>query len=295
VGEDEKRQSRPPHNDSFAGALDDLFGSDDPDPLPVADPIQERDPAYPSNTPQQRPDVAASHRAQQPQPQPHSGEPTAAPPRGRSAGRIAAIGCAALLGISVACFTVLMIIGLLVGDNTSASSSSTVATASTDSLLIPPSTPVPAATVAPTVQSTGQIIPLNTFGPISSQWRVAVVGSIPDATAAVLERNSLNSEPDEGRQYFIATVSVRNIGRDADVFPATLLFRADGDSGYEYSTFDDFCGVIPDAYPNEPIAPGETVTANVCWSVLQEDVASLVMRSTKFSGGYEEQTFALRD
>ena len=286
MSDDPRRHASQPDDEDFTDALDDLFGSQETaantNPAP---PRQERQAAYrppvsqPNPSPGKRP--VSEHNAN-PAPSYPVRPANAAnePAPGRSIARILGFGCLAIVAVTGICMAVLLVIGMAAGNSSASSSDGGISTH--EVVQAHPSG----------VRLNSDVVPMDTFTPINRTWRVAVNNAIPDATQDVLDRNQFNDPPSDGHQYFIATVSVRNTGSQPEAFPATLLFRATGLSGREYSTFGDFCGV-PDAFFAEPIQPGATHTGNVCWMVASRDADSLVMLSTDFAGEYEARHFSL--
>lgn len=108
TGPDRDRQQR------FEDALDDLFGSDEPEPpATAARPIERQ--ASVSTGP-------ANNRAYSPQPSYPIPTESASRQRGRSVGRTIGISCAVVVGIIFVCITALAIVGFIAGDDTGASS-----------------------------------------------------------------------------------------------------------------------------------------------------------------------------
>jgi hypothetical protein len=287
MSDDPRRRSRQPDDGDFTDALDDLFGSEQtPANTNPAPPRQERQAPYsppvsqPNPSPGKRP--VSEHNANPAPSYPARPANTANDPApGRSVARILGFGCLAIVVVTGICMAVLLVIGMAAGGSSASPAEGVV---STEEVVL-------ASSSGP--QLNNELVPMASFAPVNRRWRVAVIDAIPDATQDVLDRNQFNDPPADDHQYFIATVSVRNTGSTADVFPATLLFRAIASSGHEYTTFDDFCGVVPDAFFVEEIAPGQTHTGNVCWMVASADADSLVMLSTDFSGEYEARYFSL--
>ncbi|MCB1247323.1 MAG: hypothetical protein KDB69_08660, partial [Acidimicrobiia bacterium] len=109
-------------------------------------------------------------------------------------------------------------------------------------------------------------------------WRVRVIGVSADATADVLAENQFNDEPDEGKQFFIATLEAEYTGTDSGTAWADLTWKALGPSAVAYESLDSYCGVIPDGLSDAgETFPGGVVIGNVCWSVTSDDAANLVM------------------
>ena len=140
------------------------------------------------------------------------------------------------------------------------------------------STPPKTFFTRPTGASRDNPIPRGQTGyPAKGDWEIKVIGTTPDATAQVLAENQFNDPPAAGRQFFMARVRAKYLGSGSDKFDSTFRLRAVGASAVEYTTFDNSCGVIPNAMPDPEVFPGGTIEGNVCWSVLSTDVGSLLM------------------
>lgn len=280
TGPERDRQQR------FEDALDDLFGADEPEsPRDVPQPAT--DPVYPGDEP-----FGSSQHT--PQPEPSYPIPTTAAParQGRSVVRTLGISCAVVVALIFFCFTALAIIGFLTDGDTGASPAGP--TAAVSSTTISTDRSATSTTVA-TISNQDDRTPLGAYVNFDGVWRVAIIDTVPDATDLVLDENMYNERPDAGWQFFMATVSVENTGSKPDVFAASYLLRAIGESGQEYTTFDDYCGVVPDPFPGDAIPPGTVHTGNICWSVRTEDVNALVMRVVDYLGEYQGPTFVLSE
>lgn len=201
MNDDRRAQPNEPAKDPFTEALDDLFGpAEQPEPdEPAQEPAATYVPPEPEPAPRLPAYPAVSDPTQVPQARPR-----------RSLGRVIIIGCAGLVGLSIACSAVLVVIGLIFGDEED-----------------PGAKPLPQPIVEVDVASRGtevpaELVPLGSPADLNSDWRVTVEGTIPDATDQVLARNQFNEPPEDGRQFFIASVRVENRGEDAQAFPATL-------------------------------------------------------------------------
>jgi hypothetical protein len=119
-------------------------------------------------------------------------------------------------------------------------------------------------------------IPVGEPANVGGGWQITVVAVRPDDTEAVLAENSLNEPPIEGRQFFVADVMVENIGTTPATFDGNFRLRATGVEG-DYRAFapDDRCGVVANEWEEVEIAPGEQVTAAICWSVPTSDVPNI--------------------
>ncbi len=184
------------------------------------------------------------------------------------------------------CLAALMVIGLVAGDDEEA--------ATVDESVEVVFTAEPSYTVEPASGTQVDLVPIGTYVELNAGWRVAVLGVTPDATGMVLAENQFNEPPDDGRQFFMAMTSVENTSDEPEYFPGGVLFRVVNDAGREYTTFDDYCGVVPDSFSYEDIPAGEVVTGNFCWSVLKEDADALILHSTPFLDTFGEHYFSLQ-
>jgi hypothetical protein len=126
-------------------------------------------------------------------------------------------------------------------------------------------------------------------------WRISVQSATPDATAQVLAANPFNAPPAPGRQFFIVRVRATRVDAQQDDYSASFNVRAVGASNVGYTSFDDSCGVIPDAFPDTTdVFEGGTVEGNVCFSILSTDAASLVAYEHDSSTDPEDLFFAVR-
>lgn len=136
----------------------------------------------------------------------------------------------------------------------------------------PPPPPPPAGTAR------SNPYPLGTANN-AGDWRVAVASVTPDATAAVLAENQFNSPPVAGRQFFIITLNYTFAGAGTGTPWLSLSsLRVVGSRNVLYTSFDgdDRCGVIPNDMDDHPdLLAGGSDTANMCFSVPSDEVASL--------------------
>ncbi|CAN5741317.1 hypothetical protein BH23CHL5_BH23CHL5_12990 [soil metagenome] len=126
-------------------------------------------------------------------------------------------------------------------------------------------------------------VPLGQRSEAGTGVAITVVSVIPDATDVVLAENSFNSEPESGRQFFIAEVMVENLGTDTLSFDGNFRLRAQGSESI-YRAFADRCGVVPNEWEEVDIEPGEQVTATMCWAVESNDTDDIVMFDLEADG-----------
>ena len=120
-------------------------------------------------------------------------------------------------------------------------------------------------------------IPLGSEVALGDGWRLKVLSSTPDATAAVLDENQFNDPPKAGEQFFMARVSATFTGAGSGRFEGSYRLRAVGAAAVSYSEFENSCGEIPDELTESEVFTGGTITGNVCWSIRSTDAASLVL------------------
>ncbi|MBX3069129.1 MAG: DUF4352 domain-containing protein [Thermomicrobiales bacterium] len=119
-------------------------------------------------------------------------------------------------------------------------------------------------------------VPVGTPQDVGGGWEITVVDVRPDDTQAVLDENRFNAEPIAGRQFFVADVTVRNTGSEPAVFDGNFRLRATGlDGDYRAFAPDDRCGVVANEWEEPTIAPGESVTAAICWSIPATEVEAI--------------------
>ena len=123
------------------------------------------------------------------------------------------------------------------------------------------------------------------------------MGIIPNATRMVLDENSYNDPPEEGKQFFIVRVQAKYLGLDSAMFDGSFRLRSLGDGGVVYTTFENSCGVIPDELPDPELFTNGTVEGNECWQIASTDTDSLMMilEPDILSFGGTRAWFALRE
>ena len=111
----------------------------------------------------------------------------------------------------------------------------------------------------------------------TDHWQVTVLETIADATQIVLDENQFNDSPEVGNQFFIVNVRAKYLGQDSTRFSGISRLKALGDGGVVYTTFGNWCGVIPDELPNPELFTNGTIEGNECWQIASSDVDSLLM------------------
>ncbi len=143
---------------------------------------------------------------------------------------------------------------------------------------IPTPTPTPTPTQLPPGSSRDNSIPLGQSGVVQTfrtSWELSVVSITPDAWEIIRERNSFNQPPDEGKQFYLLRLRVKNVGEERAFFVDYVKTTGEA-AGWVYTTNGDSCGVIPDDNSRE-VFPGGEFELNVCWHVATADLPTLIM------------------
>ncbi len=120
-------------------------------------------------------------------------------------------------------------------------------------------------------------IPVGSTGRVGD-FEITVTEIVPFADEFILTENEFNEQPAAGNQFFMANLTITNVGTEVTLPWLDLSFQAVGDSSTGYNEFDNTCGVIPDSSLNSgDVFPGGTVSFNVCWQIKSADADSLVM------------------
>ena len=114
---------------------------------------------------------------------------------------------------------------------------------------------------------------------------MTVTDVMPDAWPLVSARGGFTGPPSAGRQFFMATLTVNNVGTYASTFDEGHLSVAGGTTSTIYDDWDYSCGIIHPGenldsarLPREIQVPAKTlVTLEVCWEVDQADAPTLRM------------------
>jgi hypothetical protein len=142
----------------------------------------------------------------------------------------------------------------------------------------------PGAQVSPEIDPSAPLgdyanpYPMGTAQPTVDGWTIQVDSVIPDGTQQVLDENSFNEEPEAGRQFFIATITATYTGQGAESFDGNFRLRVRSANNAIYTAFGDSCGVTPNEWDEDiPVASGESITGNLCWSVPTDELPYLRM------------------
>jgi hypothetical protein len=121
-------------------------------------------------------------------------------------------------------------------------------------------------------------IPVGATQATVDGWSIQVVSVTPDGTQQVLDENSFNTAPEQGRQFFIATVTATWTGAGTQSFDGNYRLRVLGANNETYTAFGDACGVTPNEWDEDiVVASGESITGNLCWSVPADELPYLRM------------------
>lgn len=296
---DDQRPGQRAHDDDqddqFDDALDDLFDADADD--------QTARPSPPQGDPVPPPPSYDTTGAPPERMPGQTSIPVASRNRSKDWRTIACFGCLALVGFPALCLAALIAYGLVVGDDE------------------PNEPPAVGVFVDPTTAETGnqtgdapageQIrsimdgrqaaivsvdgeqgygalekpVPVGFSAPVGGGWELRINSVVQNADQVVIDANTFNDPPAEGRQYVIANITATRQTEPADLFEASFRLRLAGSvTGTTYTTFDtsDRCGVIPEPVPDLEIISGESVTGNLCWQVLADDLPGLALYNESF-------------
>lgn len=128
-------------------------------------------------------------------------------------------------------------------------------------------------------------------GEVQRGWALRVVSVVPNATDLILAASRSEGRtptpPEEGKQYFTATISAKYIGAGSDALTMRDLDAA-GDATnivYEAGCGDRYFNptTIPNALPANTldqveVLPGGTIEGVVCWEIDSRDAPTLKMR-----------------
>ena len=147
-------------------------------------------------------------------------------------------------------------------------------------IVVPAPIPVPAPVVVPPAIGSDRSVlaPKGSALSLGDGWYLSVVSYTPNATAAVMLENMFNSPPAAGFQFAIARIQATFTGAGSDTFDASFRMRSVGAANTSYSTFNDWCGVIPSEFPESTsVFTGGAISGNVCWAIRTTDASSLAM------------------
>lgn len=130
---------------------------------------------------------------------------------------------------------------------------------------------------APMESSRTAPLPMGTTAQVGD-YEVTVLSATPNAYDAIMAENQFNEQPAANNQFFMVRVSVTYVGNETGMPSVDLNFQAVGDANIGYTTYNNFCGVIPDdSMVLSELFPGGSAEFNVCWEITSSDQDSLVM------------------
>lgn len=126
-------------------------------------------------------------------------------------------------------------------------------------------------------------IPAQPTNELGGGWLIEILSRTPDAALALKAEFPEASPPDPGFQFYMVKFRVTNLTGKSNIFLTSRLGTA-GSSGRTYELDTDDCsngivrGLVPqDLRTHGMVAPGKSITGNLCWSVLATDVAGLAV------------------
>ena len=168
------------------------------------------------------------------------------------------------------------------GRDTVTADAADVVRASCESVLRPtPKQPEPKQPAPPLGETPQTAVPRGQTGSIGNGWTMRITEVTPSATEQILAADETNEPPADGHQYFMIAVSATYRGTGSSRLDTATTFHGVGASGYEYSSFSEPCGLLPEPeleLSDPEVDPGDTVSGNAsCWEVESADASSLVL------------------
>jgi hypothetical protein len=115
-------------------------------------------------------------------------------------------------------------------------------------------------------------------------WDFTLTGVTENGTDLVMSYEPSNETPADGRQFLMVGVETTNTGTEPNAFGQSVAINLVGDQAVAYTTVDT-CGYLPDGIDLfADVAPGESVSGNLCWSVRTDEVDSIVLYVTGLVG-----------
>ena len=88
----------------------------------------------------------------------------------------------------------------------------------------PEPTPTPIPTPEPVLGERGNPVPFGVAAEVkfseTDHWEITVLGVEQDATSAVLKENPFNDPPEDGNQFYLATIRAKYMGSESAMFDA---------------------------------------------------------------------------
>ncbi|MCK9439829.1 MAG: hypothetical protein M0Q13_00185 [Methanothrix sp.] len=123
-------------------------------------------------------------------------------------------------------------------------------------------------------------LPIGTTMDLGDGWQIKILKVYPDATQKIRNENPFNGKPDEGNQYFMATIEARYSGEKEESFPGRYRLHVVGASSLVSEP--PLWGVVPNDLPiNQDVFPGGVISGNVYWEIKSSDADSLVLYDDK--------------
>ena len=104
-----------------------------------------------------------------------------------------------------------------------------------------------------------------------------------DAWQVVREENQFNDPPEPGNRFYMVTVEVVNVAGASPLNVSPLDFELLGDDRVVYTTFQHYCGVVPDELWGE-VYQGGRVQGNLCFAVGADEAGFVLIHSPDFLG-----------
>ena len=123
----------------------------------------------------------------------------------------------------------------------------------------------------------------------SDGTEIGVVGIIPDARQQVAQENQFNDPPAEGNRFYMISVEMVNPSGNEPLSVTNFDFKLIGDNRVVYTSFENRCGLIPDALGGglgTEIFGGGRVQGNICFEIPEGEVGLLLIHEPGLAFGF---------
>lgn len=128
--------------------------------------------------------------------------------------------------------------------------------------------------------SRGDPVPVGESG-LVGEFLFRVIAVEANATERITNINDYNADPEEGSQFFLVRAQIQFVGEDLGLPSWQLGFAAEGDSGREYTSYEESCNYVPDDDDEiNDLFPGGEAEFNLCWMVERDDAETLTVQVT---------------
>lgn len=119
-------------------------------------------------------------------------------------------------------------------------------------------------------------VPRGSSATFTNGWKVTVVGTTADGTAAVRAENRFNDPPPAGSQFYLVNISAEYAGSGSQSPLGDLRFSALDSSNTQID--EGRCGVVPNEFDSfTEVFTGGALSGNICFVVSSATAGSMIM------------------